>query len=232
MKSTSRRSPVPVEVEDLASLARLVSTRADYIAPLLAYLNEDKHIISHTFSIPFGRYSIPLLLYMELKEPPKAYLVYTPLEHEETWFSHTPESGRYISFPVVEAFPAPDIIEKALTMPPRRKIVGLVSVRLKNMESLMRMVSALTDEASSPPLWCFANRGKYVAGIFYPVFEYYDSAALPILYYVELDKKPTAPFTGYRPTTSGGVVEYTYSISDARYVYGRIVYLKSFPFQI
>jgi len=231
MKTASKRSPVPVEVEDLASLARLVSTRADYIAPLMAYPNGDKYLISHIFSIPFGRYSIPLLLYTALKEPPKAYLVYTPLEHEETWFSNSPETGRFISFPVVEAHPAPDFIGKALSLPLRR-IRGLVSVPLKNMESLMRLVSALTDEASSPPIWCFANKGRYLAGVFYPVFEYYDSAALPILYYVELDRKPTTPFAGYRPTSAGGVVEYTYSVSDARYVYGRIVYVKFFPFQI
>ncbi|MEM2237503.1 MAG: hypothetical protein QXR26_02080 [Candidatus Caldarchaeum sp.] len=226
------RTPVPLKVEDTASLARLVASRADYIPPLLEFSVNGRHILSHLMSIPFGKYSLPILVYAELTNAPKPYLVYTPLEREEARFSDIPETGRYVSFPVIEIEPTPDIIEMALSEPLKKKIRGLKSVHVKTLGSLMRLVSAIVDEASSPPLWCFKLDGGYVVGVIYPVYEYYDSAALPLVYYTELDSKPPAPFIAYRPVVGGHKIQYSDSLSDSRFVYGRIIFVETFPFKL
>ncbi|MEM4329045.1 MAG: hypothetical protein QXI50_05220, partial [Candidatus Caldarchaeum sp.] len=74
--------------------------------------------------------------------------------------------------------------------------------------------------------------GQYLAGVIYPLFEYYDSAALPLVYFTELEAKPAAPFIAYKPVSGGGSVHFTDSVSDARYVYGRLVFVESFPFRL
>ncbi|MEM4303694.1 MAG: hypothetical protein QXQ70_07355 [Candidatus Caldarchaeum sp.] len=232
MTTRGAKIPVPLKVEDTASLARLVASRADYIPPLLEFSLNGRHILSHLMSIPFGKYSLPLLVYTDLDRPPKPYLVYTPLDREETLFSDIPETGRYVSFPVIEIEPTPDILEMALSEPVNRKIRGLKSVHVKTIASLMRLVSAMVDEASSPPLWCFRLKGRHAVGIIYPVYEYYDSAALPLVYYTELGSKPPAPFIAYKPDVGGQTIQYLNSLSDSRFVYGRIIFVETFPFSL
>ncbi len=232
MSRFERKIPVPLKVEDLASLARLIACRADYIPPLFYLTVDEKHILSHLFTIPLDKYGLPLLAYVETSQPPGQYIVYTPLEHEEARFSTIPETGRYISYPIIEIKPTPSLVKTALTTPFRRKIRGLEAVYVKSVDSLMRLVSAMIDEASSPPVWCFKNKGKYVLGVIYPVYEYYDSAALPIFHYTELAYKPPAPFISYKPTVEGSDIKYSYSLSDTRFVYGRIIFVDNFPFEL
>ncbi|MEM1956137.1 MAG: hypothetical protein QXN44_05310 [Candidatus Caldarchaeum sp.] len=226
------KAPVPLKVEDLPSLVRVVASRADYIPPLHYFKIGSKHVLAHLFTLPFRKYSIPLLVYVETAARPLQYVVYTPLEHEMARFSEIPETGRFVSFPVVEVEPVPELVRKALTATAARKIPGLESVHVKSLDSLMRLVSAMTDEASNPPLWCFKKGGQYLAGVIYPLFEYYDSAALPLVYFTELEAKPAAPFIAYKPVSGGGSVHFTDSVSDARYVYGRLVFVESFPFRL
>ncbi|MDW8084249.1 MAG: hypothetical protein RMI49_03525 [Candidatus Caldarchaeum sp.] len=223
--------PVPIKVEDLASLARLLSSRWDVVSHLLAFRSEEKTYISYLQTMPFGKISLPMLFYAELLERPKRYVVYTPLGKEETRFSDLPETGRYVSYPVLEAEPPPEIFRLAIEGPRQRKISGLETIRVKDLESLMSLVSAMTDEAISPPLWCYRKDAGYGLAVLYPVYEYYDSAALPLLYHTELVDKPKTPFIAYSPTEKEKI-RYSDSVSDSRYVYGRIVYLERFPLEI
>jgi len=232
MAKTERKTPVPLAVEDLASFARIVASRADFIPPVLVFELGGRHVLAYMMTMPFGKLSLPLLTYYQLEMSPKPYLVYTPLERETVYLSETPETGRFVSFPIIEVDPPPKFIEGALETKRPRKISGLESVKVRNLDSLLRLVSVMIDESSNPPLWCFPQNQRYILGILYPIYEYYDSTALPVLYYVELNSKPTTPFIGYMPALGGSRIVYTHSISDARYVYGRVVYVKSFPFRL
>ncbi|MCS6769363.1 MAG: hypothetical protein NZ570_02880 [Candidatus Caldarchaeum sp.] len=226
------KAPVPLKVEDISSLMRLMASRADFYPPIHYFRVGQRNVLAHIFTIPFRKYSIPLLVYAETEKPPRPYVVYTPLEHEESRFSDIPETGRYVSFPVVEVEPIPELVKSSLTTSTERKISGLESVHVKSLDSLMRLVSAMVDEASSPPLWCFRKDGHYVVGVIYPLFEYYDSAALPLVYYTELESKPPAPFIAYRAVPGSASITYTNSVSDARYVYGRLIFVERFPFKL
>lgn len=181
--------------------------------------------------MPFGKISLPMLFYVELDEKPSKYIVYTPLEKEEIKFSDVPETGRFVSYPILEAEELPEIFKSAIEGTPRRRISGLEVVRVKDVESIMRLVSAMTDEAFSPPLWCYRTDQGYGISLFYPVYEYYDSAALPLVYYTTMPRKPPAPFIAYSPSEKEKVV-FTNSVSDARFVYGRIVFVEKFPLEV
>ncbi|MCX8200501.1 MAG: hypothetical protein N3H84_00130 [Candidatus Caldarchaeum sp.] len=225
------RSPFPVKVEDIASLARLLSSRWDTIPHLLSFTKGEKIYLSYLQTIPYGRISLPVLFYVELLEKPKKYLVYTPLEKEETRFSDVPETGRYVSYPVLEAEQMPEIFQLSVVDSRRRKLPNPEVIRVKDLQSIMRLVSALTDEAFSPPVWCYRNNFEYEISTLYPVYEYYDSAALPLLYLTRIPEKPPAPFIAYSPSERDPL-KFTDSVSDARYVYGRIVFVEKFPLEV
>lgn len=230
--TANRRSqiPVSVKVEDLASLVRLVASRGDYIPPLLYFENNSIPTISYLYSIPLQRGSLPILFYATLTEKPKKFIVYTPLEREETKFSDFPETGRYVSYPVIEAEPPPELFVRALNEQPRRKPAGFEKIHVKDVGSLMRIVSAMSDDAFSPPVWCYRAKTGYNLAVLYPIYEYYDSAVLPLLYYATVETKPPAPFVAYLPKENS--IKYSYSVSDARYVYGRIIFIEKFPLDV
>ncbi|MEM0440126.1 MAG: hypothetical protein QXY84_04265 [Candidatus Caldarchaeum sp.] len=230
--TSNRRGQIPiaVKVEDLASLVRLVASRGDYFPPLLYFENNSVPTISHLYSIPLQRGNLPILFYAALTEKPKKFVVYTPLEREETKFSDIPETGRYVSYPVIEAEPPPELFVRALNEQPRRKLSGFEKVHVKDVGSLMRIVSAMSDDAFSPPVWCYQGKTGRNLAVLYPIYEYYDSAVLPLLYYTTVERKPTAPFIAY--SASENSIKYGYSISDARYVYGRIIFIEKFPLDV
>ncbi|MDJ0273498.1 MAG: hypothetical protein NYU40_04425 [Aigarchaeota archaeon] len=220
--------PVPVRVEDLASLVRLASSRWDYIPHLIAFRHGQQNIIAYLQTMPMGKVNIPMLFHTTAPEPVKKYVVYTALEKEETRLSDQPETGRYISYPIIHADPPPHILEKAITGKHVRKIRGIEKIKVKALDSIMRLVSAMTDESFSPPVWCYRSRNGYNLAVLYPVYEYYDSIALPFLYYVEVEEKPPAPFIAYSPTLGRESIRYTNSVSDTRYSYGRLIFLEKF----
>ncbi len=195
---------------------------------LIAFQHLQQTVVAYLQTMPLGKVSIPMLFHTVVQELVKKYVVYTALEKEETRLSDHPETGRYVSYPIIHVDPPPRIMEKAITSKPGRKLRGIEKIRVKGLDSIMRLVSAMTDESFSPPVWCYRSKNGYSLSVLYPVYEYYDSIALPFLYYIEIAQKPPAPFIAYSPTLERESIRYTDSVSDTRYFYGRLVFLENF----
>ena len=230
MKNVPKRSPVPIEVADLKSLVRLATSRTDYTPILLSFKYSGKELVASFLSIPFLRGSLPLLTYSFMDASPPPFIAYTNLEREEILYVSKPEAGKYVTCPVVRMDEPPGFTLRALQSRSRGIRVP-ASTKLSGIDSLMRLVAAMNDEASTPPIWHFQRGGHHMLAIFYMLMEYYDSMALPLLCYVVLDEPPRAPFIAYMPGESPKL-EFRNNVSDARYLYGRIVPVRSFPFSL
>ena len=232
-KAFHEKPPVAVEVEDLLSLARLATTRSDYPPLLWWFPLRGKHVIAHMTSIPFWKGNIPILAYVWYEDQPPPYIAYTNLEKEEVKLTTTPEAGKYINCVVVEIEETPHFVAEAVR---QRSSVSHdekpIMVRARSLASLMRLVATMSDSTSTPPIWHLAQREKHLLGILYPFFDYYNSTTLPLFFYMELRDKPAGPYIRYLPSDAGEELDFASSVTDLKYVYGRVVSVKNLPFRI
>ncbi|MEM1945272.1 MAG: hypothetical protein QXX57_06000 [Nitrososphaerota archaeon] len=224
------RSPVPLEVVDLKSLVRLATSRTDYPPVMMSFRYGGRELISFFLSIPFLRGSLPLFAYTTVGASPPQFLAYTNLEREEVLPVSRPEAGKYFTCPVVRLDEPPPLMLRAL----RRGSKALpipVSTKLTGLDSLMRLVAAMNDDISTPPIWHFQRGGRNILAVFYMLMEYFDSMALPILCYIVSHSPVSAPFLAYMPGESPKI-EFREHVSDARYIYGRVIPVRNFPFKL
>lgn len=225
------RPPIAVEVLDVASLARLATSRSDYIPSFWSSFIGSRRILYHFYPLPFWSGSIPVLAYVWYEDPTAPYLAYTNLGREEAKFTKSPESGRYVNGVVIEVDETPRFVKQAIKSTGRRRLERPVVSRVVGLSSLMRVVAAMTDGTATPPIWCSGDGS--IAGIIYPILDYYDSTALPIfLYTTEMkNNKEMKGYVKYLSSDEGEETGFTDNVSDTRYVYGRLIYVRELPFK-
>ncbi len=230
MTSVLKRSPVPIEITDLKSLVRLATSRGDYTPILFSFRYKGRELAASFLSLPFLRGSLPLFTYSYMETSPPPFIAYTNLEREEILYTSKPEAGKYFTCPIIRMDELPAFTLRALQSKARGVRVP-ASTRLSGLDSLMRLVAAMNDETSTPPIWYFQRGTRHILAIFYMLMEYYDSYALPLLCYVVLDEPPKGPFIAYLPGETPRM-EFRDNVSDARYIYGRVVPVRNFPFSL
>ncbi|GBC68562.1 hypothetical protein HRbin01_00245 [archaeon HR01] len=224
------KAPIPLRLEGLDSLVRLATSRSDVVPVLMSFKHDGKDLLAFFFSIPFLRGSLPIFAYTELDTHPPPFIAYTCLEREDILYVSEPMSGKYVTCPVVQLEEPPELAVNTLRLK-RRGVPVPVSVRLAGLDSMMRLVAAMNDEASTPPIWHFKSSGQEYLAVFYMLMEYFDSVALPMLCYVVLDRPPAYSFLAYIPSENHAV-EFRPHVSDLRHFYGRIIHVKDMPFKL
>ena len=229
-REDAEKPPIAVELLDVTSLARLATSRTDYIPSFWWAPVGRRNVLYHLYSIPFWNGSIPILAYVWYEGEPAPYLVYTNLGHEEARFTKTPESGKYVNGVVIEVEETPSFVKSAIKVAGKQSALNPVTSKVSSLSSLMRLVAAMTDSTATPPIWC--EEKSRIAGILYPILDYYDSTALPVFLYVTgFENKEMKGYLRYLSSDEGEVVEFTDNVSDTRYTYGRLIYAKSIPFK-
>jgi len=228
---TYRRPPLALEVLDLVNLARLAMSRADVQPLFWAFKYRGSEILGSLISIPYWRGSLPIFAYIKLKrgEKLKGYVAYTSIGIEKAFFTESSDDTRYVYGPIVEIENPPRILAKALSS---RK--GLkekpITVKARNLSSLIRVLMIMSDNMVSPPIWHYkVSSKKHILGLIAPFYDYYEANALPVFFYVESNQKP-APFIKYQATNGREELLFADSVSDMKYFYGRVVTVKEIPF--
>jgi len=232
MTRRSNRPPIVVEVYDLLNLARLATNRSDYAPVLWWFPVEGKHLLAHLFSLPFWGGSLPVLAYVQHDERPSPYLSYTNIEKEEVMMTNSLGTGRYLYCTIVELEELPILFTGAFSQSRRRRPAKSVATKVRDLSSLMRLVSTMNDGSSTPPVWHLDRETSHILGVFAPFLDYYESSALPLFFYVETQARPEIPYIRYLPDKGGEEIGFAPFVSDMKYVYGRIVSVRSLPFEI
>ena len=225
-----RKPPIALETLDLLNLARLAMSRVDLQPLFWSFTYRGRRVLGHLSSIPYWRGNLPIFAYTYLDEEPKGYVAYTSLGVEKAFFTKSSDDTRYLYGPIVEIEKAPELISRALSSGKglREKPIP---VKAKNLESLLRVLTIMSDNVVSPPLWHYKAGGrKHILGVIAPFYDYYEANALPIFFYIESDEKPPSPFIKYQAIGEREEVLYADSISDMRYFYGRVVSVRNIPF--
>ena len=225
------RPPIAIEVHDLTNLARLATSRVDVQPLFWSFKHRGQSILGSLISIPYWRGSLPI--FAHIRSPRdlevKGYIGYTNLGVEKAFFAESADDTRYVYGPVIEVEAPPKLLTRALTSRSMLRVKP-ISVRAKNLSSLLRVLLIMSDNASSPPIWHHeASEGKHVLGVVAPFYDYYDANALPVFFYVEVDEAP-APFIKYQAVGGKEILGYAQSISDMKHFYGRVITVKNLPF--
>ncbi|MEM2069000.1 MAG: hypothetical protein QXY32_04650 [Nitrososphaerota archaeon] len=225
-----RKPPIAIQVADLLNLARLAMSRTD-IQPLYWTFNRNgKWIIGHLSSIPYWRGNLPIFAYTYIEEEPKGYVAYINIGKEEVFFTNSSDDTKYAYGPIIETEDEPELISKALGR--RRQLTQKpLTIKTKDLNSLMRVLVMMSDASVSPPLWHFMkDKKRHILGLIVPFFDYYEANALPVFFYFESLEPPSTPFIKYLASNSKEEISYTPYVSDMKYFYGRIVTVNNMPF--
>ncbi len=225
------KPPLALEVADLTNLVRLAMTRMDS-QPLFWFFNYRKQrIFGNLLSIPYWHGSLPIFAYTRLPQDVaiKGYIGYTSLGVEKVFFTDSTDDNRFIYGPVIEIESAPRIISKALSMKNGLRVKP-IPIRAKNLFSLLRVLLIMSDNMVSPPIWHYEiSPNRHILGVIAPFYDYYEVSALPVFFYIELDKKP-APFIKYQALNGRETLDYAENISDMKHFYARVITIKQIPF--
>lgn len=225
-----RKPPIAIQTADLLNLARFAMSRTD-IQPLYwTFIRNGKRIIGHLSSIPYWRGNLPIFAYTYVDKELKGYIAYTSIGREEVFFTNSSDDAKYAYGPIIETADEPELISKALD---RKKQLTEkpLTIKTKDLNSLMRVLVMMSDASVSPPLWHFMkDRKHHILGLIVPFFDYYEANALPVFFYFESLEPPPTPFIKYLASNSKEEISYTPYISDMKYFYGRIVTVNNMPF--
>ncbi len=225
----SRRPPIAVEVAGLKNLARLAMSRTDVQPLFWSFKHRGRTVLGHLSSIPYWHGNLPIFAYTYLEEEPKSYVAYTNLEREEAFFTESNYNTRYFYGPVIETAEEPELISLALSRRRRLKEKP-ITVKAKDLGSLLRVLMMLSDNTVSPPIWHYRSGRKHILGLIAPFFDYYEANALPVFFYLESREKPPSPFIKYHVGEDKEEILYADYVSDMKYFYGRIVTVYNIPF--
>ena len=225
------KPPIALEILDLLNLTRLAMSRADTRPLFWEFPYRRRRILGSLVSMPYWRGSLPIFAYTKLKrdEVPKGYVGYTNIGFERAVFTDSADDTRYFYGPVVEMDDPPSLLAKALSLKKGLKDKP-VTVKARNLSSLVRVLMIMSDNVNSPPIWHYkAGPRRHILGLLTPFYDYYDANALPVFFYVETDREP-GPFIKYQSTEKKEELSFTDSVSDMKYFYCRIVTVKGMPF--
>jgi len=236
MQRRARRGPKPpvaLEVCDLINFARLAMSRTD-AQPLLWNFSIDRlkrrrSVLGYLSTIPYWRGNLPIFAFVYPKETPLAYLAYNNLEGEKAFFTNSTQDPKYQYAAVVETEKEPELFALSLDRKRTRPEMP-VSIKAKNMNSLLRMLLMMSSDVASPPLWLYERGATHVLGLVAPFFDYYEANALPVFFYVEGLQTPPAPFIRYLSGYDQEEISYAPFVTDMKYFYARIVKVNNMPF--
>lgn len=233
------KPPVALEVSDLLNFARLAMGRVD-VQPLLWNFSTNRskrgrNVLGYLSTIPYWRGNLPVFAFVSIdrsidpKDKPLAYLAYTNLAGEKAFFTNSTGDPKYQYAAVVETEEEPELFALSLNGKKTRPEMP-VSIKAKNVNSLLRMLVMMSDNVASPPLWLYERGAKHVLGLVAPFFDYYEANALPVFFYIEGPGAPPAPFIRYLSAQDREEISYASFVTEMKYFYARIVKVNNMPF--
>jgi hypothetical protein len=230
MVEKNYKPPASIEVEDLKNFARLTMGWSNEYRPLLwGFTYKRKNILGYLSSLPYWKGNLPIFAYTVLDKEPKGYLAYTNLEREEVFFTNDTSNNKFVYAAIVEIDEVPEIISYSIK---KGKVFyeKPVSIKVKNINSLLRVLLIMSEGGYSPPLWLFNNKDKNILGAITPFYDYYEANALPVFFYIESNEISPKAFIKYLPSEEKEILSYTDYISDMKYFYARVIKVKNMPF--
>lgn len=226
------KPPVPVQVTDVQSFARLALGLTEGSQILWYFKHKGKHVLGLFTAYMYWEGDIPILAYTYSDSAPKAFLAYRSdsVKGEEWMFTDDAGDTRYRYASFVELKGIPQAFAESLD----GKWPDLPSPMLAEVEGLKSIARILLPlslrEGTLFPLWHFMRGTKHIIGTCIPFEHYYEADALPVFFYVSLDDAPDQPFVKYiavKPT--GERIEYSNNTSDAKFFYAKLVAVKDMP---
>jgi len=226
------KPPVPVQVTDMASFARLALALTEGSQILWYFKHKGDHVLGMFTAYMYWNGDLPILAFTSSEAPPKPFLAYRSdsLKGEEWMF--TDDAGdtryRYASFVELKAIP------EAFTESLEGKFPDVshpMLAEVEDIKSIARILLPLSlREGTLFPLWHFMRGKKHIIGTCIPFEHYYDADALPVFFYISQDHSPEQPFVKYiavKPT--GEKVDFSNNTSDAKFFYAKIVDVRDMP---
>ncbi|MFH0849296.1 MAG: hypothetical protein V1857_07320 [archaeon] len=225
------KPPIPVEVKDVLSFTRLALALSEGSQILWHMKLEDKHVLALFTAYMYWEGDLPLLAYVKVDETPQPFLAYKSdsSKGEEWHFSQDADDTRYkyASFIQIKRIPKAfeDSIRGNYERPPEPMLA-----EVENINSIVRILLPLSlREGTVFPLWHFTRGEKQILGTCVPFEHYYESDALPVMFYVT-NEIPKGPFVRYFASKqTGEKIDYSNDTSDAKYFYTKIVEVNKFP---
>ncbi len=226
------KPPVPVEVVDVVSFARLALALTEGSQVLWHFKEKDGHVFGLFTAYMYWDGDIPILAYTRSHDAPGPFLAYKSdgTKGEEWMFSQDADDTRYkyASFVQLKSVPKAfaDSLKGEFPAPPEPMLA-----EVENINSIVRILLPLSlREGTVFPLWHFVRNKKHILGTCIPFEHYYEADALPVFFYVSQDQFPQSPFLKYQASKpTGEKVEYANNTSDAKYFYAKIIDVKDLP---
>lgn len=228
----SVKPPVPVQVSDMLSFARLALALTEGSQILWYFKHKGKNILGLFTAYMYWDGDLPILAFVESDMPPKPFLAYRSESVKGEEWMFTDEAGdtryRYASF--VELKGVPEAFEESLEGR-HPDISQPMLAEVEDIKSIARILLPLSiREGTIFPLWHFTRGRKHIMGTCIPFEHYYDADALPVFFYVTQDQAPREGFIKYIAVKPNGEqVEYSNNTSDAKFFYAKVVNIKDMP---
>lgn len=226
------KPPVPVHVTDMPSFARLALGLTEGSQILWYFKHRGRHVLGLFTAYMYWDGDLPILAYTISDSPPKAFLAYRSDSPKGEEWMFTEDAGdtrfRYASF--VELKTIPEAFSESLegSFP---DVSHPLLAEVEDIRSIARILLPLSlREGTLFPLWHFTRGEKHIIGTCIPFEHYYEADALPVFFYVSIERKPENWFVKYiamKPV--GEKVEFTNNTSDAKFFYAKIVDVKDMP---
>ncbi len=228
----SVKPPVPVQVADMQSFARLALALTEGSQLLWYFKHKGKHVLGLFTAYMYWDGDLPILAYTTSEAPPKAFLAYRSdsLKGEEWMFTNEVGDTRFRYASFVELKTIPDAFTESLEGKfPDVSLPMLAEVQ--DIKSIARILLPLSlREGTLFPLWHFMRGEKHIIGTCIPFEHYYEADALPVFFYVSQNDSPQRGFIKYIAVKPDGEkVEYSNNTSDAKFFYAKIVEVKDMP---
>lgn len=228
----SVKPPVPVQVNDMTSFARLALGLTEGSQILWYFKHKGKHVVGVFTAYMYWEGDLPIFAYTFSDSPPKAFLAYRSdsLKGEEWIFTEDAGDTRYRYASFVELKTVPDTFIQSLegNFP---ELAQPMLAEVENIKSITRILLPLSlREGTLFPLWHFMRGKKHIIGTCIPFEHYYEADALPVFFYVSQDEGPGDAFIKYIAVKPAGEkVEYSNNTSDAKFFYAKVIGVKDMP---
>ncbi len=228
----SVKPPVPVQVTDMQSFARLALGLTEGSQLLWYFKHKGKNVLGLFTAYMYWEGDLPILAYAFCDTPPKAFLAYKSDSPKGEEWMFTEDAGdtryRYASFVNLKTIPEAFAQSLDGKMP---DLANPMLAEVEDLKSIARILLPLSlREGTLFPLWHFTRGQKHIIGTCIRFEHYYESDALPVFFYVSQNEAPQQGFLKYiamKPT--GEKVEYSNNTSDAKFFYAKLVDVKDMP---
>jgi hypothetical protein len=230
----SVKPPIPVHVTDMVNFARLALALTEGSQILWHFKHKGKHVLGLFTAYMYWDGDLPILAYTVSETAPKAFLAYRSdsAKGEEWMFSDEAGDTRYRYGSFVELKNVPHAFQESFggKFP---DIPHPMLAEVQDMKSIARILLPLSlREGTLFPLWNFVREERHILGTCIPFEHYYDADALPVFFYVSLDKPPQddqgfVKYIAIKPV--GEKIEFVNNTSDAKCFYAKIINVDDMP---